>query len=367
MKVFAFLVFAGLALGQVNIIVDDDCSSDYCPVVAPFKLWDQGKVNIIAIVTDTNNNYAAPVYRSHSIFYKRPTVPIYANLSGTPSNSQCSANNCNGSSSQLTSWATLVSIFDPGDVSTNYTPCLTGLRTQLAALVSAGKQTVYSATGFGTCLYQLMTSSADGISSLTGAQLIQQGVSKMVVCCGNYPNGIDPWNFYNDAADWSYIFANWTTQNGYPPIWMFSDQDATGTNFGPPSYAINTVNVELKQFQLLEFGNQREIWDEATVFLGYCGLSCDGVTYWADAGNGTMNVNSATNTPVNGNPLGYDSWSTATASGHHYVTNVASTTALSHLFDGYAYGFGFAALPPGANIGGYVSGAVTVSGAAGLQ
>jgi hypothetical protein len=356
-----FALICALALplaAQVPMIIDDDCSTDYCPVVAPFKLWDQGKITVLAFIADTTDTYAAPTFRVHSMYYQHATVPVYANQQNTPNNANCTTNSCNGPRANQ---ATLISTFNPGDTKANYTDCLTGYRTILAANTNV----VIVATGFATCLYQLMTSSADGISSLTGAQLIQANVSKLVLCCGENPTGSE-WNFENDPVDWNYLFANWTSQNGYPPIWMFSDADASGTAFGPPAYALSTVNTELKQWLLYGF-TTRPVWDEATVFLAYCGLACGGTTYWADAGNGTMTVNSAVNTPINGQAMGYNSWSTGTASGHHYVTNVASATVLSHLFDGYSYGFGFAALPPLANTGSMGNGGVAFNGGMTVQ
>jgi hypothetical protein len=361
MKLLIALYFLAASLsGQINLIVSDDCANDYCPVVAPFKLMDQGKVKILALVADSQNVQAAPRYKIYRTSYFRPTIPVFANQQNTPNNSICTAQGCNGGD-----WTSLLATFsDSGDTRANYTDCLTGLRTVLAGLSGTTKITE---TGFATCLVQLMQSPGDGITPLTGVQLIQSKVSELDVCCGVNPAG-NEYNFQCDYPDWSYLFANWTTQNGYPPIWMFSFDDADGTNWGPPGYALNTVNSELKTFQNILGGvNQRPIWDEAVVFLAYCGLSCGGVTYWADAGNGTQVVNSAASTPISGQPAGYNSWSTATASGHHYVTNVASALVLSNLFDGFAYGFGFAALTPGASTGTYIQGASAVSGGVNIQ
>lgn len=340
----ALLLFAGSLSAQVNIILDDDCATDYCPVVAAFKLMDQGKINLMALIADSQNTLSAPAMKAHAVYYGRPNLPVYANQQNTPGNSFCITNNCNG----FSGWTTpFIAEFRAGDTRANYTDCLTGYRTILAA--AANSSIVIVNAGFATCLMQLMQSPADGISSLTGAQLIQQKVSKLVGCCGINPSGFE-FNFNQDYPSWSYLFANWTSQNGYPPIWLFSYGDGLTPQFGPPAYASNTINTVSAMFGFLGT-TQKSIWDEGTVFLGYCGLTCGGVTYWADAGNGTMVVNSAANTPINGQAAGYNSWSTGTASGQHYVTNVASDAQLSHLFDGYAYGFGLAGLAPLVSLG----------------
>src|ERR1700722_173604 len=352
------LLFATACTAQVNIVLDDDCATDYCPAPPVFKLVDQGKINLLGLVVSSQNIYAAPVYHVLETYYQHSSVPVYANQQNTPSNANCT-NVCNGPG-----WLQgYVATYDTGDTRANYTDCVTGYRTILAT--AASSSIVVVNTGFATCLYQLMLSGADGISSLTGVQLIQQKVMKLVACCGVNPTGVE-WNFSNDYPSWSYLFANWTSQNGYPPIWLFSTGDASGTNFGPTPVskgAVSTVNRELAMFVALAT-NQRPIWDEATVFLAYCELACGGVTYWADAGNGTMIVNSAANTPIGGQQAGYNSWSTGTASGHHYVTDVASAGTLNNLFDGYVYGFGFAALGPLVGTGSAVLGNISVQGAA---
>lgn len=357
-KILLLLAFAGHLQAQVNVIVDDDAGADYAPTVAAFKLWDQGKIKLLAYMTDSNNNFSAPAIKAHAIYYRHPTLPIYANQQNTPNNAQCNNNNCNGTAG----WTTpFVAQFNPGDVKANYTDCVTGYRTILARLIGLGQKTNIAATGFSTCLYQTMLSLADGISPLTGAQLLQQGVGALYACCGVNPAGTE-FNFFYDYPSWSYLFSNWTTANGYPPIWLFSDQDATGTNFGPPAYANAAVNTELAMFNFLGAGPQRPIWDEAVVFMAYCGLACDGVTYWVDDGNGCMSVNSATGVPIPTQPPGWNNWDSGTPCGHHYVSNVASTTVLSRLFDGYTYGFGFAALPPLVGTGVGTFGPVSIKG-----
>lgn len=339
------LLLASLSRAQINIIYEDDCTSDAdCPLnVMPglFKMADRGEANILALIADVPNVLAAPDMKIMAAFYKRPSLLIGADQDSLPT---CS-NGCSTSA-----WNTaLVAQYDAGDTRANYADCLTVYRTSLAAQANSSVVIVESGTGY--CLALLLASPGDGISPLTGAQLCQQKISKLVVMGGDYPSGTE-FNFQSNPSasiGFNYIFTTWTTQNGYPPLWEVSFTDGTGTNAGPPTYAISTVNPA-RWVQTHSGGsNQRPIWDALAILFGIRGLSFGGTTYFTDSGNGTNTVNAST---------GANSWSSGTASGQHFLINSASTTVLSQVFDGFSYGFGFAALPPGAGLGVYVQGAV---------
>lgn len=335
----------------VPVIFDDDNTSDpdgaLATLPALFKLADQGEIKILGIMADTANTQAAAGMCVFASYYLRAVISgghcssgglIISAYQGSLS---CS-NGCNTSS-----WlGALVTQFDPGDTRTNYPDCITGYRTMLAA--NSGVTIIE--TGMMTCLNGLLTSAADGISPLTGAQLIKNQVSKVVILGGVNPSGSE-FNLQADPADASNFFATVTSQNGYPPVWMVSFGNGTGTNAGPPQYGITTVNPAYFVANQSST-SQRPIWDSLAVLYAARGLSFGGTTYFSDAGNGTQTVNAST---------GANSWSTGTASGQHYLNNVAATSVLSNIFDGFAYGFGFAALGPGVSTGSYLHGTVSTT------
>lgn len=345
-----YLLVGTLQSAPVNIIYDDDCQGDedaaLLTLPAIFKLMDQGALNVIGMVADSANSFSAPVMKIFATYYGRPGMTIGAYQGA---NLPCS-NGCNGSV-----WTgPLVTQYNPGDTRSNYPDCVTTYRTLLSTQSAASVAIVE--TGFMTCLNGLLQSPADGISSLTGAQMMQQKVSFFVIMGGVNPSGTE-FNFQSDPSDTSAFFSTVTSQNGYPPVYGIAVGNGTGTNAGPPTYAVTTVNPA-RFVQNQSSTNQRPIWDGLAVLYAARGLSSGGTTYFSDGGNGTQTVNAST---------GANAWSTGTASGQHYLNNVASTTILSNIFDGFAYGFGFSALPPGVSTGAYVQGGVKVNGGVTLK
>lgn len=337
------VIITGQGFCQVPMILEDDYASDSsnAAFVSFFKLADHNEIQALGLIADSANDLTAPAFHVMSAFYGRTSsLSIGANETSSPA---CS-NGCN-TSGFLSS---LIGQYDAGDTRANYTDCVTVYRTILAA--NTGVTIVE--TGNAVCLVSLLSSGADGISPLTGAQLCQMKVTKLVVMGGHNPSGAE-FNYQSNPSGFSTLFTTWTSQNGYPPLWMVSFEEGTGTNAGAPTYPISTANPFV---WVAGHGgvNQRPVWDGLAVLYGARGLS----TYFTDAGNGTQTVNASN---------GSNSWSTSTASGQHYLTNAASTTVLSQVFDGFSYGFGFAALPPGANLGTYATGLITFSGAVGVQ
>jgi len=113
---------AALMQAQIGLIVDDDCSTDYCPAPTQFKLMDLGEAKVLAVIADSSADYAAPVMRINAEYYHY-AVPVYANQQDTPNNLNCTSKACNGpNTAGQERWLG----FRPGDTKANYTDCVTG-------------------------------------------------------------------------------------------------------------------------------------------------------------------------------------------------------------------------------------------------
>lgn len=306
-----------LALQQpqtaVNVIIDDDCASDVdCNfMVSAVHHWiDTGQANVLAFIADSGTTFSAPIYKLYENYWGHP-----APLIGTYTGSNVLA------AGQTSTWgANLVTQFDAGDTSSNYASCATTYRTALAGAQNSSVR--ISVSGFLGCIAQLMASPADGISTLTGAQLIQAKVAALYVQGGDTPSSTTSFNMINDAVDASYVFANWTSQNGYPPIYISGDSQGLLLSVGRPLWFTNTdpsiyVSVTLGQAGI------RPGWDILTAYQSIFGTS----TFTLSA-NGTNTVNSGT---------GATAWSSGTASGHYFVTLTSSAATYNAILDGRSF------------------------------
>lgn len=346
------LIVALRAYAQQPIIWSDDMALD--PDVAVtlsslLKMQDQGAVKILGIVADSANVDSAPVAHILTSYYQRSAVSVSANQTSNPA---C-GNGCNGSGFG----ASTVSKFAAGDTRTNYPNCISQLRTILARF--SGSNIHMVETGFPTCIVALMQSPADGISPLTGEQLIQAKVSELDIMGGYWPvTGSGEFNFQSDPADQSYIATNWTSQNGYPPLYYTGFQAGTSTDAGFPTFANTNINPGAYILSVGGYGLQRPLWDALAVLHAAFGTTYRGTTTFTVTGPGTATVNSST---------GANTWSTSTNSGQYYLSNAAAATFLSDIFDGYSYAWGYCALPVYASTGGMAAGGATASGGASIH
>jgi hypothetical protein len=322
---FGSVLLGSAASGQTRILYDDDCTSDNdCPVnfATLHKLADAGEIAILATVADSANPLAAPAMKVFNTYYGRPGIPIGANRTAGPDNPLCLKNKCNDSS-----WlGGLISHFDLGDTRAKYPDCAMVYRKTLAA--QPDRSVVIVATGFLTCLAQVLSTPRD-------AALVKAKVARLVVMGGAYPKGFE-FNLDSDPADSAAVFHIWTTQHGYPPLWLISFADGAKALSGPPPADDPTTHPAVYAFQLAH-STQRGSWDSMSILYAARGLAYKGVTYWTESGDGTVVIDPAT---------GADTFSTATQSGHRFLINALSNEGFSAILDGYRHK-GFAAQAPG--------------------
>ena len=298
------------SVSQVNIIYDDDCGSDGdCNyTLSALHHWiDLGQVNVLAYLANSGNNYSAPIFQIYENYWNHTGVPIGTYLG---------SNVVSGNTSTWTSG--LTTQFDAGDSYLNYSNCVTVYRQALAN--AAVSSVVMVSTGFLGCMAGLMQSSGDGISSLTGSQLIQAKVTAMYLLGGDYPTGAE-FNMQSDPVDANYVFAHWTSQNGYPPIYL--NGYTPGSTLSVGRNALFTNADPSIYVQGLSVSASRPGWDILSVYQAIFGRSAFTVS-----ANGTNTVNAST---------GANSWSSGTASGHYYLTLTNAASYYNALLDGVSY------------------------------
>ncbi len=322
-------VLAVPALAQQRLIYDDDCSQDVdCVATLPIlhALEDRGEIKILAMMADSANPATAPVMRLFADYAGHKGMVIGANQTDMPDSQLCKKNDCNAGV-----WGDkLVERFDPGDTRAKYPDCVLVYRRVLA---KAPKHSVaIAATGFATCLNQLIASPADAVSPLTGAELVKRKVKLLSVMGGRYPSGTE-WNFECDAPGYHRLFVEWTRQHGYPPVYLNGFENGEHILAGAPATADPIVNPTRYGLQLAGY-DQRPMWDMLSALFAARGLSFGGMTYFKVGPAGTVEVDAA---------KGTDTWSAGIGSGHYVLRNVATNETFEAMFDGYEHTTGFLA------------------------
>jgi hypothetical protein len=322
-----------LARAPQRIIYDDDCSQDVdCVATLPilYQLADRGEIQILAMVADSANPLSAPVLKLFSNYAGHAQTTIGANLTNDPETTLCAQQECNKSP-----WTQgLVERFDAGDTRERYPDCVAVYRKVLANQSAHSVDIV--ATGFATCLVRLLASPPDAASALSGAALVKRKVKLLSVMGGRYPAGTE-WNFMCDAPHFHALFAQWTRQNGFPPVYLNGFANGLNVLAGAPASASPMTNPTVYAMQLAGT-TQRPMWDMLSALYAARGRAYAGTTYFTVSKPGTVLIDAET---------GRDTWSDATDSGQYVLTNAAPNETFSALFDGYAHEGGFLAKSSG--------------------
>ncbi len=325
------LVLTVGARAQQAVIYDDDCSQDVdCVNTLPIlhTMAARGEIRLLAMVADSANPLTAPVMSVFAREAGHGAMPIGANQTKEPASATCAKERCNESV-----WAEkLVARFGAGAPGTRagYPDCVTVYRRALAGAPAHSVAIV--ATGFATCLNQLLASGADGVSPLGGAALVREKVKLLSVMGGRYPAGIE-WNFECDAAGYHALFAQWTRQHGFPPVYLNGFENGEFVLAGAPATASPQKNPTRYGLELAKT-DQRPMWDMLSALFAARGAGLEGRAYFTVSKGGTVEVAAGD---------GADRWLGAVDSGHLVIRNAASNEELSALLDGFRHGGGFLA------------------------
>ena len=147
------------------------------------------------------------------------------------------------------------------------------------------------------CFKILLESKPDKISSLTGTQLVEKKVKRLVTMGGEYPEGRE-WNFYKDSAATLFVVKHWPTE-----IVFCGFESGIRVVTGSVLQQTPVSNPLRKSYELYNGLTDRASWDQLTVLFavtgrkswknpsgyfqtveGYNEISADGGNRWKEKG-----------------------------------------------------------------------------------
>ncbi len=183
------------------VIFDSDMGPDYDDVGAITMLHayaDSGYINILATIASTNYDDVAAVFSVFNTYFNRPQIPI-----GVPG--------INGLGLRdWQHWTDSIQVHYPHTIKNNNE--VKDAVELYRKILSTQKDTSVTiiTVGFFTNLANLLKSSPDKYSSLTGAELVRQKVKLLVSMAAGFPAGKE-YNIKMDAASSQYVFTHWKT------------------------------------------------------------------------------------------------------------------------------------------------------------
>ncbi len=249
------------AVSPVKIIFDSDFGPDYDDVGALtilHALADSGKAEILATIASNKYALVAPSMEVLNIFYGRPEIPI-----GSPKSKGVN-NRC------LQQWTdSLVARYPHTIDSTAQTQDAVILYRKILAS-QPDTSVVIVTVGFLTNLRDLLISTSDSISPLTGHELVAKKVKKLVSMAGKFPEGME-YNVKEDSVASKYTFENWPTKILFSGF-EIGEKILTGIELvnsavQNPAKDVFRISIPLSA----EDKNGRMSWDETAVLVSVLG------------------------------------------------------------------------------------------------
>ena len=189
----------------VKIIFDTDLGPDYDDVGALAFLHamaDSGKAEILATVASNKHELVAPSIEVINTYFGRAGLPI-----GAPK-----TEGVNLGSSQH--WAdSIVSKYPHSIKSTSEVPDAVQIYRKILNSQPDNSVTIVT-VGFLTNLNNLLKSQPDGISPLTGNELVSRKGKRLVSMAGRFPAGRE-FNIYMDSIASEYVYENWPGEDNF--------------------------------------------------------------------------------------------------------------------------------------------------------
>jgi inosine-uridine nucleoside N-ribohydrolase len=249
------------AVEPAKIIFDTDFGPDYDDVGALAFLHamaDSGNVEILATISSNKHELVAPGMDVLNTYFGRPNLPV-----GAPK----------GNAVNLGAWQhwldSLVAKFPHKIQTTNEVENAVSVYRRILATQPDSSVTIVT-VGFLTNLADLLKSSGDSISSLTGKELILKKVKKLISMAGTFPEGRE-FNVYMDSTASKYTFENWPT-----PIIFTGFEIGSKIFTGLRVMKMTDSNPVKDVFRICipmadEDKNGRMSWDETAVLIGIYG------------------------------------------------------------------------------------------------
>jgi len=246
----------------VKIIFDTDLGPDYDDVGALAFLHamaDSGRVDILATVTSNKHNLVAPSIDVINTYFGRGELPI-----GAPKTSGVNLGSAQHWADSIVEKYphSIKSTSDVADAVEIYRKTISNQSDKSVTIVTVG---------FLTNLNNLLKSGPDNISPLTGKELVEKKVKRLVSMAGKFPEGKE-FNIYMDSAASKYVYENWPGEiifTGFEIGWEIrTGLKLINSNIkNSPVKDVFRISIPLSDED--KYG--RMSWDETAVLIGVYG------------------------------------------------------------------------------------------------
>jgi purine nucleosidase len=229
-----------------DLDIDSDID-DVADLVCMLNLEHLGQLDIVAGIVTSAQIRAAPTMKAITNYYGRTTLPIGANT------------NSQGSFASLYNDQTQAAFPVPGFAQASDFP--TALTVQRQALAAAADNSIeYFVTCTLDSIRALLESPADGISPLTGQQLVAQKMRSLWIVAGIWPQGAattDLGGTSARAANSNFVLTNWPAAQA--PILFLNMPDATTIETGENVMVAMPASNPARFAWITYFGNANAI------------------------------------------------------------------------------------------------------------
>lgn len=258
-----FVAMAQQNTKPVPVIFDTDMGPDYDDVGAITLLHyyaDNGKAKILATMASTRYPRVAAVLSVFNTYFKKPGIPI-----GVPGDDASDR-------SDFQHWSDTIVAKYPHRIKSN-SGAESAVRLYRKILAKQPDTSVTIITvGFFTNIANLLQSQPDEYSPLTGQQLADKKILRMVSMAGTYPSGKE-FNMFIETAATQYVFDHFTR-----PVIFSGFEIGSKIKCGLPLIHNDSItNSPVKDVfriaipQAKEDADGRMSWDETAVLVGVMG------------------------------------------------------------------------------------------------
>jgi len=304
------LLAAPGARAQVRVIFDTDMGPDYDDVGAITLLHafaDSGKATILATMASNKYQGVAAVIDVFNTWFHRPNIPI-----GVPKEWAVEEKDWQH-------WTDTILAKYPHAIRENaQAEDAVALYRRILAK-QPDHSVVIITTGFFTNLSNLLQSRGDSSSNLSGKQLVDKKVKKLVSMAGIFPLGHE-FNVASDSVASAYVFDHWPT-----PILLSGFEIGVKIKTGLP--LVNNAAIQNSPvkdvFRIClpmakEDAGGRSSWDETAVLVGVAGYKP-----WYAVNSGSMHVL----------PDGSNTWSSSTFGHCSYLVETPKSGQVQNLIN----------------------------------
>lgn len=298
--------YRAVAASPVPIILDTDIENDVDDVGAVavlHALADAGEAHIVAMGVSVKHAWSASCLDALNTYYGRPDIPIgVVKVAGVDNGSK---------------YAKSIAAEFPHDLRTaDDAPDAVALyRRELAA--QADQSVVLVSIGFLTNIANLLESSADAASALTGVELVRKKVRMWVCMGGQFPTGRE-WNLHRDAASAQRSIEKWPT-----PIVFSGFEIGQSIQTGAALKNTTTSNPVRRSYELFNGLANRSSWDQTAVLYAVRGIDGGLADYWDVHRPGTMQTL----------PDGSNRWQDSTTGSHAYLVRKLAEKQVAEAID----------------------------------